>query len=477
MFATRVSRVLIFTAASLFLLAGCKGHGSSSQIPQTLTNWNWESGSNAANSYGYYDPTTKGAPTSVGQPSGRSGAMSWKDSNGQFWVFSGTGGTNDMWKFNSNSLQWTWISGTSSSAQPAAGSYGTIGVESTSNFPGQRSSAVTWIDTSGLLWMYGGYGIDSNGLVGYLNDLWSFNPTTSSWTWKGGGNVGGSSSTTCSWGSIGVAATSNQPSPRSNGAAWTDTSTGNFYMVGGQGYLSTLCGGSNSTGLQNDFWQYNPVSNQWTWLGGTQSFYTKGIYGQQNHPALTNQPGARQSATTWTDVTGAFWMFGGSGIDWEDGNGLLNDLWKFDPATGMWTWVSGANTINTIGNYGTVGVAASTNQPGSRWGGMGWSDSGGNLWLFGGYGINASGTIVVLNDLWEYQGALKQWVWINGSYNGNVAGYYGTITVLSGSNMPGSRYGASGWKDSSGDFWMFGGDGNDAVGANGHLGDVWKFIP
>ncbi len=52
------------------------------------------------------------------------------------------------------------------------------------------------------------------------------------------------------------------------------------------------------------------------------------------------------------------WVFGGAGYD-SVGNGStdLNDLWRFDPQTGQWTWMSGSNMAGAKGVYGTLGVA------------------------------------------------------------------------------------------------------------------------
>ena len=61
-----------------------------------------------------------------------------------------------------------------------SGSYGTLGTSSVSNAPGGRDSISTWIDSSGNLWLFGGYGYDSTGQLGYLNDLWQYDPSTGS---------------------------------------------------------------------------------------------------------------------------------------------------------------------------------------------------------------------------------------------------------------------------------------------------------
>jgi hypothetical protein len=83
--------------------------------------------------------------------------------------------------------------------------------------------------------------------------------------------------------------------------------------------------------------------------------------------------------------------------------GALNDLWEFNPLTTEWTWMSGSNTANAIGVYGTLGIAAASNVLGARSSAVGWIDSSGNLWLFGGNGYDSAGTNGNLNDLWRYQ--------------------------------------------------------------------------
>ena len=105
---------------------------------------------------------------------------------------------------------------------------------------------------------------------------------------------------------------------------------------------------------------------------------------------IRNIPGARGGSTTWTDGSGNFWLFGGIGYDVNDTSGELNDLWKFDPATGAWTWEEGSNTYGASGTYGTLGTAAAGNIPGARVGSATWTDGSGNVWLFGGVGYGGS---------------------------------------------------------------------------------------
>ena len=100
----------------------------------------------------------------------------------------------------------------------------------------------------------------------------------------------------------------------------------------------------------------------------------------------------------------------------------LNDLWRYDPATDQWTWVSGADTINQVGVYGTEGVPDAVNVPGGRRDSISRIDSAGNLWLFGGFGRGSATTTGYLNDLWRYDPEINQWAWVSGAETINQVG-------------------------------------------------------
>jgi hypothetical protein len=57
-----------------------------------------------------------------------------------------------------------------------AGTYGTQGTAAPGNVPGARGEAVSWTDAAGSFWLFGGYGYDSGGTRGDLNDLWKYEP-------------------------------------------------------------------------------------------------------------------------------------------------------------------------------------------------------------------------------------------------------------------------------------------------------------
>jgi N-acetylneuraminic acid mutarotase len=150
----------------------------------------------------------------------------------------------------------------------------------------------------------------------------------------------------------------------------------------------------------------------------------------------------------------------------------LNDLWRYDPATGLWTWMAGSNTAAATGAYGTRGTASAGNVPGARYQAVAWTDPYGDLWLHGGQGIDGSGTSGQLNDLWRYRPSAGTWAWMSGSSSVGAAGIYGTKGLASGGNVPGSRAAATGWTDGGGNLWLFGGT-SDVSG--GKLNDLWKF--
>lgn len=355
------------------------------------------------------------------------------------------------------STNWTWVSG--SNAQNAPGSYGTQGVAAPSNVPSGRSSSVSWTDPAGNLWLFGGGGFSGGGS---LNDLWEYQASTGLWTWVAGANT---VNVLGVYGVEGVAAPTNYPGSRDSATSWTDSS-GNFWLFGGRTAANT-----RGNSVMNDLWKYNLATKQWTWVSGSNVTFpgspygAPGVYGTQGVPAAGNAPGGRSAAAAWTDGSNNLWLFGGFGVPADSSTGgYLNDLWKFDTSSGLWTWVSGSSAVGSAGMYGTKGTAAAGNVPGSRSGAASWI-SGGSLWLFGGLnGLNAGGPLAYFNDLWKFDPTSGQWTWVSGSNMANDKGSYGIDP-----EMPAARYATAQWTDGSGNLWLFGGAG---------AGDeLWMFSP
>ena len=489
---------------------GSGGGGGSAPQPTASGVWTWVSGSNTApagSQPGVYggqtgDYGTLGVAATTNVPGGRVGSASWTDSSSNLWLFGGSGfdangkllGLNDLWEFDTKAKTWTWVSGSSVGGN-IPGVYGTQGAASPGNVPGQRSNPVTWTDKTGNFWLFGGLGLDSTGvyLSGFLNDLWKFNPTTREWTWVSGSSTmqpnpvpGIFPGQPGVYGTKGQPSASNVPGGRQEAAGWIDSS-GSLWLFGGDGLDST-----GTVGALNDLWEFNPTTSEWTWVSGASTAPRNltggtgqvGVYGTQGVPAAGNVPGGRFFAASWIDRNGNLWLFGGIGVDSTGSTGGdLNDLWEFDPAAKTWTWMSGADTVNAVGVYGTQGVAAAANVPGARYSAVSWTDSSSNLWLFGGSFFNPAATpqaaYAYLNDVWKFNAATKTWTWMSGADTPNALGVYGTQGVPAADNMPGARYLAVSWTDSSGDFWLFGGwyENADGAGTQIYFNDLWRYQP
>ncbi|MBL7933670.1 MAG: hypothetical protein JNL60_17335, partial [Bacteroidia bacterium] len=410
---------------------------------------------------------TQGVASATNNPGARYNCSSWKDNAGFLYLFGGTDNSgasyNDLWRYNTNTGEYTWLKGSNSTNQ--YGSYGTQGVSSYTNTPGARQGAMTWVDNSGNFWLFGGKGysipMGFNLGPGYLNDLWRYDVSTNEWTW-----VLGTSSTyniNGVHGTQGVSTASNFPGSRDFGATWSDNS-GNLWLFGGLGYDGSS---SASYSVLNDLWKYTISTNQWTWMGGDVLANYNGVYGTKGLASSSNKPGARRNTAFWKDAAGDFWMFGGYGFPKSFGGTIdpLNDLWKYSVSTNEWTWVSGSDLSYQVGNYGCIGIRASTNVPGSRSEMLAWNDGNDVIWIQGGTGRGTSSN-GSLNDLWRYETNTNTWTWMKGSSSPGVAAITGTMGIPSPLNVPGSGI-ATNWVDNNGKFWAFGRPNNV----------MWSFTP
>jgi N-acetylneuraminic acid mutarotase len=457
----------------------------------------------------------KGTFAATNLPSVREGASTWTDKKGHLWLFGGEGSStedkygssnsgylNDLWEFDPALNEWAWRGGSDTFPDNCptllqsgtngyyvcgvSGQYGTKGKASTTNVPGGRQFAASWTDSSGNLWLFGGYGFDANHGLGYFNDLWKYNTTTYQWTW-----VGGSSTVPGSWegpkgnyGTLGTPAAANFPGGRSGSAVCTDANS-NLWLIGGYGEGSTV----TSANWLNDVWKYVPASGLWVWMGGSNTNMSFGVYGTRGTANAANTPGARQDSACWVDKKNRLWLFGGMGLTAANNdNGVLNDLWLFDPATKLWTWEGGSNSPYEPALIGTKGMPSTNNIPSSRQRMARFTDASGNFWLFGGRGVDGTQVMnyagAALNDLWEFNPTNGTWTWTSGTdprslsnqYMG-VSGTYGILGVPDAANTPGGREQEAYWTDALGNFWLFSGYGTGAAGASWGYSpnDLWEY--
>lgn len=361
---------------------------------------------------------------------------------------------------NINAQTWTWMGGTNSVAQ--TGVYGSKGVADVNNRPGNRFYHSGWKDAAGNFWLFGG--LSSAGPS--YNDLWKYNPNTGEWTWVSGDNTGNALPF---YGAQGFSHPSNKPGARYGAASWTDPS-GNFWLYGGTGYDV-----NGSIGNLNDLWKFNTTTNEWIWMNGNTTLASGAVYGSWNTPAVNNRPGARSYSTGWADAAGNCWIFGGTG-DAGGSTGYLSDLWKYDPTINQWAWLAGQTSANTNPVYGPQGTANVSFMPGARARHTAWIDANGKFWLFGGLGY-IGGTLGNLNDLWKYDPVTYSWTWVSGENLLNRPGVYGTKGTAAVNNKPGGRFALTEVSDAAGNFWFWGGYGNDEAGTQGYLNDLWQYNP
>ncbi|MES2595078.1 MAG: choice-of-anchor D domain-containing protein [Verrucomicrobiota bacterium] len=304
-------------------------------------------------------------------------------------------------------------------------------------------------------------GVDGNDLV-----LTNFVPSEPAmWKWLAGPS---SRNGVGIYGNINVAAPTNNPGARQGAMNWLGQD-GSLWMFGGYGYATAV---TNPPRYQNDLWQYDRTLGRWIWRKGNNTPNNFGVYGAVGVEATANNPGSRHTGTTWTDANGNLWLFGGFGVGTGVGAASLNDLWRFNRATGNWTWMKGSTVTGAPAVYGTQGVAAAANTPGARSSAAGVYGNG-FLWLFGGYSGTAN-----YNDLWRYEIATGNWAWMGGSSTPNQNGVYGTQGTASTANIPGSRRDATAWAAKDGTLWFFGGLGLPATGTvAGDLSDLWSYDP
>jgi len=272
-------------------------------------------------------------------PGSKSLAANWIDKNGNLWLFGGktfnslqkTGPTNDFWMYNISMGNWTWVGGNDTLNIPGINAVN-------ASYPGGRYGSSFATDKQGVFWMFGGFGIDCNGVTGYLNDLWSFTPTTGQWTCVSGNSTAGTPPI------YGHNVTNELPSGRVGSIGWVDGS-GHFWVIGGYGI-----GLNNTMGLLNDLWAWN--GKNWAWEGGDSSLNSTSVYGTEHSSYYSAKLGGRYLMSSVIDSGNQnIWVFGGQGFDLTS-YGFLDDLWRYSssltllpehyyPADGgiiNWTW-------------------------------------------------------------------------------------------------------------------------------------------
>lgn len=244
---------------------------------------------------------------------------------------------------------------------------------------------------------------------------------------------------------------------RSLGLAAASRSEAVSFSIGGKGYVGT----GETIGQQNDFWEYDPITDVWTQKanvpGGPRSSATgfstagKGYIGlgdsltslayykdfYEYDPAMNvwvrkaDFGGGRRSGATGFSIGSKGYVGTGSmsisSPFYKDSS--TNDFWEFDPATNRWTqkanFAGGVRTNSSgfsIGEKGYIGLGRS------------------EIFYHG-----------LLDDLWEYDAATDTWV--KKANFGGGARYGAAGFTIGNKGYVGTGYG--GLERSSNDFWEY----------------------
>jgi hypothetical protein len=210
-------------------------------------------------------------------------------------------------------------------------------------------------------------------------------------------------------------------------------------------------------------------SGEWSWMSGDTISQNEGVYGQQGVPSIFNHPPSLYEGCEWTDNSGNFWYYGGIHSDSVGTILALGDMWKFNPTTLEWTWMSGPGIPSQPPVYGTLRVPLASNYPGTRcFGPIGITDKNGIFWMYGGYDF-FSGQF--FSDLWSYDPSSNEWTWMSGQTTNAYQGTFGIMGVPSPLNFPNAKQECNaGWADSLNNIWIFGG-----LIPLGNGNDLWRF--
>ncbi|MBP9084165.1 MAG: T9SS type A sorting domain-containing protein [Bacteroidia bacterium] len=439
--------------------------------------WTWVHGDSAYYTSAVYG--IKGIADSSNVPPGLYAPVYWTGKDGKFWIYGGkdynSGYYSDLWQFDPDSRMWTWVKGDSGLInQPPT--FGTRGVSSPTNSPGCRGlGSPAWTDTSGNLWLYGGYVKNRTGTIQYnaMNDLWKFDIQTKEWTWMQGDSVRAPRVLGTKY----VSSPANTPGWKDECSdSWVDANNNFWFYGGGEDFWP-----------EQLLWRYSPSTNEWTWMSGS-SIFTQGYYGTKGVFDTLNYPGKRFAHTSWTGADGKFWLFGGSytGLVYDK---FLNDLWCFDPMQNAWAWFAGDDSISAYGHYGPECIPADTVTPANGIEGRAaWTDQDGNLWKFGGKYENPANAYTYNQSLlWCFHMQTKSWMLVNSpvpnpNNNLDVQRQFGAIGVPDINSHPGSRCGTASFKDRNGVFYLFGGLTKTAPGPLGGglditVNDMWSYEP
>jgi Galactose oxidase, central domain/Bacterial Ig domain len=252
---------------------------------------------------------------SSNKPNARYRARAWMDESNNFWMYAGaidddnTFSYNDLWKYNTTTNEWTFISGNKNSYYckdcPNGVYPATAGTGGTQYFPRARSDYAYWKDNTGNIWIYGGY-VESHGADEY-GDLWKFNPTTYAWTLISGNDT------------FNPPKTATNPGSRNAPYCWVGNDN-KLYMSGGQRrYWNFL----------RDTWRVNPSNGSWEIVKVDSLVNEAPVSAGYRIENSTNFPGSSVNTFNHLTTGSHTYLFSGYGMGSNNLTGFTGAMWRY----------------------------------------------------------------------------------------------------------------------------------------------------
>jgi hypothetical protein len=399
----------------------------------TTNKWSWKKGKNpntilssfSKNHPGYSG--IKGIENALSLPMSRNKGINWIQNNNLFLGY----GNNyfyfekkllDLWKFDIDTNNFTWIGGRSTVSDIPY--FESITQESVYTQPKVRVIANDDLNN-----LFGFSVVESyNGVLGSnLYNFCKYNKLND--TWQILKYRQALYTEAFDYGTIGIESDTSFP-PTNLSNAWFLNN--NIYFIA---YES-----SQTFNLDTSFWKFNTLTNKFTCLSHIPS-----NVGILNIPSATNFPNPSSNKVNFFDID----------------NNLMtlsnNSIWRYNASSNMWVRIYEFNAQSSSPTLNRTNYLVC-------------ADSNNNLWLFGGI-INGVGSV---NDLWKYDANSNSWNLIKGLPNNKESVSYGVKGISSPTNMPGGRHESYFWYRNN-KLWLYGGTGDNLISGNNSLLDLWYY--
>ncbi len=150
-------------------------------------------------------------------------------------------------------------------------------------------------------------------------------------------------------------------------------------------------------------------SGKWAWIHGDTISTSPGHFGTKGIADPANRPPGLYEAYNWTDSKGFLWIYGG----YNSVAALYANMWKYDPYNNLWTWMTGSQSANSMGNYVSYCDTGSGNfRSHSEENSACFKDKYEQVWQFGGTSAIGNNNF---NDLWIFDYAALKYKWMHGT--------------------------------------------------------------